>query len=256
MRIPETTRLIVLFSVTVCAIVAMLFVPPISQDPGYHHFADQRMFWGTSNFYNVVSNLPFVILGLMGLYFFFKQQALSFNSLAVLTLFVGVAGIGFGSAYYHANPTNATLVWDRIPMTITFMSFFSIIIARYISNRWGRWMLLPLLFIGVGSVIMWYTGELQGNGDLRLYALVQFYPMIIIPLIIFIYPSPRATRVQILTVIVVYAIAKFFERNDADVFAVGEIISGHSIKHLFAALSVFLILHMTKNQTIGTSGNG
>lgn len=256
MRISETAKLFILLCITTCVIITMLFVSPISQDPAYHHFADQRMFWSIPNFYNVVSNLPFVILGVVGLYFFFKQSTLSFNSLAVVTLFAGVAGIGFGSAYYHANPTNTTLVWDRIPMTITFMSFFSIIIGRYISKQWSRWMLLPLLFVGIGSVLIWYVGELQGKGDLRLYAIVQFYPMIIIPLIIFLYPSPKVTRVQILTVIMVYAIAKFFEHNDVEVFALGKMISGHSVKHLFAALSVFLILQMTKDQAIGISGNG
>jgi hypothetical protein len=245
----NTIRLTVLICLALCAIVGVFLLPPIAQDPSFHNFADARTIFTVPNFYNVISNLPFLVLGAVGLVAFFKNNKLSLSSLAILTLFIGVVSIGLGSAYYHLNPTNATLVWDRVPMTITFMSFFAIIISNCINERWGSIFLLPLLVVGVMSVLNWYFGELNGQGDLRLYALVQFFPMIAIPLIIFLYPTPRVLRVQVVGTIVLYAIAKFFEEKDGGIFNAGNIVSGHTIKHLFAAAAVFLILRIVSRQT-------
>lgn len=229
----------------VCAIIGVFFLPPIPQDPVFHEFADKRTILGIPNFYNVISNLPFLILGVIGLFAFVKNNNRQPGSLAILTLFIGVTGIGLGSAYYHWNPTNATLVWDRIPMTVTFMSFFAIIIGNHVNKRWGTILLLPLLVTGVLSVLTWYYGELNGHGDLRLYMLVQFFPMLAIPLVIFIYPTPRAIRIETVVIIMLYVIAKFFEHKDVAIFNAG-VLSGHTIKHLFAAAAVLYILQMVK----------
>jgi hypothetical protein len=241
-------RTTILIGLAICCIAIVFVLPPVGQDPSFHNFADTRTIFSISNFYNVMSNLPFLALGISGLIIFFRNQSLSLSSLAVLMLFIGVTGIGLGSAYYHLNPTNATLVWDRIPMTITFMSFFAIIIGNCIDERWGSVLLLPLLVTGVASVLSWYYGELSGHGDLRLYALVQFFPMLAIPLIIFIYPTPRMLRIKITGVIALYAIAKLFEDSDVAIFRAGNIVSGHTIKHLFAAAAVFLILQIVSKK--------
>ena len=225
----------------------MFFQAPIPQNQAYHHFADTRTILSISNFWNVISNLPFLILGIAGLYKsdVFKNPV-ERSSIPYIILCIGIAGIGLGSGYYHFIPSNASLVWDRIPMTITFMSFFSIVISRYVNYKAGMFLLLPLLILGVISVLTWYYGELHGAGDLRLYALVQFYPMIIIPLIIFIYPTPRQIKIELLGLILVYVVAKVFEHYDDYVYSVGQIISGHSLKHLFAAVSIFIMLQMNK----------
>lgn len=240
----------VLVVVALCAIIGVYFIPPIVQDPHYHNFADGRTLLSIPNFWNVISNLPFLILGVIGLFTFFKNNRLSRRSVAILTLFIGVLGIGLGSAYYHWNPNNTTLVWDRIPMTITFMSFFVIVIGNYLDERWSLILLVPLLVIGVSSVIIWYYSELNGHGDLRLYALVQFLPMVYIPLIVFIFPTSRATRIEIIVIIVLYAIAKVFERGDLVVFNTGEILSGHTIKHLFAAGAVYYMLKTIRRSNV------
>jgi hypothetical protein len=247
----------VLIGLALCAIIGVFFLQPISQDPSFHKFADARTVLTIPNFYNVISNLPFLVLGGAGLHVFFRNNKLSPSSFATLTLFVGVTGIGIGSAYYHLNPSNATLVWDRIPMTITFMSFFAIIISNYINGRWSLILLLSMLTIGVLSVVIWYYGELNGHGDLRLYLLVQFFPMLAIPLVVFIYPTPRIVRIEIIATVILYAIAKFFENRDAAIFNSWEILSGHTIKHLFAAAAVFYILQIVKrkNDTHVIDGN-
>ena len=240
----------VLIGLSVCCVIIVFILPPIPQDLSYHHFADTRKIFGISNFYNVISNLPFLILGLLGLFLFLRKNELTFSSISVLTLCVGITGIGIGSACYHFNPSNSTLVWDRIPMTITFMSFFSIILSNYVNQRWGSLILFPLLLIGIASVFSWYIGEKAGVGDLRLYALVQFYPMVFIPLIIFLYPTPKSIRIEIFGVIVLYVIAKIFERQDFAVYNTTKIISGHSIKHLFASGSILSILIMIKKKIL------
>jgi hypothetical protein len=239
-RSPKTKDIILISFGIICILVLFSF-PPISQNPSYHGFADQREIFQIPNFYNVITNLPFVVIGFAGLLSFYKSTAKD-NKLAHLTLFIGVIGIGFGSAWYHYNPNNTTLVWDRIPMTVTFMSYFSIIVGRYVSKKSGSIILVPLLIIGVFSVCYWYVTEQNSMGDLRLYALVQFYPMLSIPLILFLYPAPRTMRMKIISIIVVYAIAKIAEDLDSAIFNVHHIISGHALKHLFASIAVLLML--------------
>jgi hypothetical protein len=94
-----------------------------------------------------------------------------------LTIFsAGIAAVTFGSGYYDYNPNDATLFWDRLPMTIAFMSLLAITMGERIDSRYPRLLLAPLLLIGAASVVYWRLA-----GDLRWYALVQFYPAIAIP---------------------------------------------------------------------------
>ena len=73
-------------------------------------------------------------------------------------------------------------------MTIAFMAFMSIIIGEYISEKAASTALIPLVLIGIISVIYWYITEQAGQGDLRPYALVQFLPMVIIPMVLLMFP--------------------------------------------------------------------
>ena len=59
--------LIMLLGLMVVSLATLPLLPPIAQDPTYHQFADQRTLLGIPNFWNVVSNLPFVLVGAMGL---------------------------------------------------------------------------------------------------------------------------------------------------------------------------------------------
>jgi hypothetical protein len=240
------TRDIVLLFVTVCSIVFVMSLPRTGQNPSFHIFADQREILGLPNFYNVITNLPFVVIGFIGLLFFVNKERAHTHKLASIVLFTGIICIGAGSAWYHYYPTNASLVWDRIPMTITFMSYFSIVVGDYVNKRLGSFILWPLLIVGVFSIYYWYMTEQAGAGDLRLYAWVQFFPMICIPLIMFLYPSSRSVKVKIISIILVYALAKVAEQADEVIFNFHRIISGHSVKHLFASFAVLLILFTLK----------
>jgi hypothetical protein len=168
--------------VTVGGIATTFWLSPLPQDPTYHEFADRRTFFGTPNFWNVFSNLPFVLVGAFG------PHAIAAAPLHALYLVFssGVVLVSFGSAYYHYAPLTPTLVWDRVPMTIAFMALFSMVVGDRISEQAGRVILWPLVLAGVASVGYWYWSEIQGQGDLRAYGLIQFLPMLLIPLMLII----------------------------------------------------------------------
>ena len=217
----------------------------IPQDVAYHLFVDTREIWSIPNFWNVVTNIPFAIVGLLGLYKLRspgKLGILDETITAYILLFFGTFLVCFGSSYYHLSPDNQTLVWDRLPMTIAFMALFSIIISEFISINSGKALLLPLILAGILSVAYWHFTENQGEGDLRFYALVQFYPILAIPIMLVCYRS-RCTHVQAYWwLLLTYIVAKLFEHFDGEVFDVLGFISGHSLKHLTAALGMYVLL--------------
>ena len=237
-------RIILLLLSSVIMALVIMFVPPVSQDPAYHNFADQRYISGIPHFWNVVTNIPFILLGITG---FFKIQKQEFPGIlpdlfrAYLTFFVGLVLTGLGSGYYHLDPSNSTLVGDRMAITISFMSFFVLIFGESISTKTASRLLAPLLLFGLASVVYWNISEKIGTGDLRFYALVQFLPMLLIPLMLLFYGSCLSGRRWILAILLVYGAAKITEMYDHQIY---ELIgfSGHSLKHLIAAFGAFLFL--------------
>ena len=149
--------------------------------------------------------------------------------------FVGMAGVALGSSYYHLNPSNETLFWDRLPMTIAFMAFCSVIVSENLSIELGSRLLWPLVCIGFLSVIYWTYTEGLGRGDLRPYALVQFLPALLIPMILLMFKSAFASNRYIWAMLGSYVLAKIAEALDGPIFDVLGYLSGHSIKHLIAS---------------------
>jgi hypothetical protein len=239
------SRIWVLLAISLASLAAIILHGPIAQSLSFHHFADTRPLFGIPNFGNVVSNLPFLVVGGYGVGTVSRSSVSAAIRLIYITLFIGVVLTGLGSAYYHWNPNNDTLVWDRIPMTIVFMSFLSATVTELVSRRLGVWLLVPLLALGIGSVLWWHYTETIGKGDLRLYFWVQFYPMLAIPLLLWLFYAPVVkTIIPCLAWIVGwYVIAKVFEQLDFQIYdAIG--VSGHTLKHLAAAMSTvyFMVL--------------
>ena len=203
---------------------------PIAQDPEYYRFADARSWLGVPNAWNVWSNLPFVIVGVVGLVWL-ARHAVPQRKMWVV-FFLGVFLTGFGSAYFHLAPCDATLVWDRLPMAISFMAFFVALLAERVSERAGNWLFVPLLAVGLGSVMYWRV-----TGDLRLYGLVQFGPMLVIPILLVLRPGRWLRTRDVVVVLVWYVAAKILERLDQQMFALGRVVSGHALKHLAAAVA-------------------
>ena len=155
--------------------------------------------------------------------------------------FLGLILVGLGSGYYHLDPTNNSLVWDRMAITISFMSFFTISIGESVSIRVASKIFLPLLIIGILSVIYWHHTETLEEGDLRIYAMVQFLPIVLIPIMLMIYGSVLSGRSWILSIILCYGIAKAAEMYDGWIYEMTGF-SGHSLKHLIAAVGAYVFL--------------
>lgn len=225
--------------------ISMTFLKPIAQNISYHLFADTRNLFSVPNFWNVLSNAPFLVIGSYGMFYsLYKMKALiSLNrQVNYFVFFTGIFLTGIGSAYYHIAPDNSTLVWDRLPMTISFMSFFSIIIGEFVSPKNARPILFSLLTIGIISVIYWYITEQKGCGDLRLYIAVQFLPILLIPIILLLFKQKDQNTTYIWFVLLAYISAKVSETYDHEIYHALNFISGHSIKHFFAALAPLLFL--------------
>ncbi len=233
-----------------------MFHGPIPQDPVYHQFADQRSLFGVRHFGDVVSNVALVLAGTLGLSFLATERRTAINSLFLedrerhpyFAFFGGILVTGFGSAYYHLAPDTPRLFWDRLPMTLVFMSLFTIVISERVGARAGSRLFLPLLIAGAGSVLYWMLTERMGVGDLRPYAAVQYAPALAIPLLLFLFP-PRYTESRYFWgVVVCYGLAKVCEVLDPLILRLNGIVSGHSLKHLLAAAGSWLVLRMLRRR--------
>jgi Ceramidase len=211
------------------SLAALPLLPAIQQDQSYHHFADQRTLLGVPNFWNVISNLPFIAVGAMGLRLFHRD-------FAILVIFLGIFLTGFGSSYYHWSPSDSTLFWDRLPMTLCFMSILAVVVGERVSVRLGAVLLWPLLATGLFSLLLW-----RSTGDLRLYGWVQFFPCLALPLLMLLLPARYTGTFYWVIAAMLYALAKLFEFQDHLVHAMF-FLSGHTLKHLFAAAACFAVL--------------
>ncbi|MGH7354336.1 MAG: hypothetical protein ACRELS_07120 [Candidatus Rokuibacteriota bacterium] len=228
----------VLVGLAVVGVVVAALLPPIPQDLGYHAFADRRTLAGVPNALNVLSNVVFLAVGVAGLVRLASRRARDWDAAAAGILFAGVAGTSVGSAWYHLAPDNARLVWDRLPMTVVFMTFLALVVADRVGARAGRTLLPPLLIAGLASVGYWALID----DDLRAYGLVQFFPMLAIPFLMLAFPSARARDGDLWWAIVCYGASKVTEHADGAIFALGGIVSGHTLKHVLAGLGAAFIL--------------
>ncbi len=213
----------------------------IPQSLAYHHFADERTIFHIPNFWLVMSNFPFILVGILGIQQLAKNTSLVFRApcekMAYWAFFLGAFAIGFGSSYYHWAPDNQTLVYDRLPMTLAFMGILSAVLNERVSIRCA-WLLWPLLLLGLWSVLYWHEVN-----DLRLYYFVQFFPLICLPLLLIIFPATYTQSKYLWLALIMYALSKWFELKDPQVYQLlFHEVSGHMIKHLFAAGSMYCVL--------------
>lgn len=234
-------RFWLILGLALLAVTAAFLLPKIPQDPGYHEFADARTFLGLRNVVNVLSNLAFVLAGALGLRKYGLSKSANLHP-AYLVYCLAVIAVGLSSARYHYDPTTGTLVWDRLALAVTITAGLALVVGDRLDAAWGRRMLWPGTAIGVGSVLYWRFSELQGAGDLRFYALVQFLPLALLVLILSTYRS-RCLRTGFLWAsLALYAIAKVCEHFDGWVYETSGFVSGHTLKHLLAAAGAYLVI--------------
>ena len=153
--------------------------------------------------------------------------------------FIGISLVALGSVYYHYQPSSNSLIWDRLPMTIAFISLIAIIISDFFNAEHGKRALLPLILFGFFSIFYWIT-----TGDLRFYAFLQFYPLLVIPLILFLFKPKYGATYGYWLLIVCYLLAKAFEIYDVELLDYFGFLSGHTLKHFFIELGIFALIHM------------
>lgn len=239
-------------------LLVFFLVPPLAQDQSYYNFADDWAWLKIPNAFNVLSNLPYLLVGYLGFTFTrsFRNDKTKFidksETIPFYIAFAGIFLVGLGAGWFHWMPWDWTLVLDRLPMTIGFMAILAIFISERINLRAGQTLLPVLLSIGFLSVGLWILGERVTDiipADLRLYGLVQFFPMIVIPLLLLWFP-PRYSGVgYIIWLFVFYGLAKAAEALDGQIYALtNDFISGHSLKHLLSAVATYFLYLYLKNR--------
>lgn len=247
MPLKQITGYVSLTIITLIALYWFFTTTPIPQDLSYHEFGDKRIVFGIPNFLNVISNIFFFVFGITGLYKTILTdnfQLIDELRIVYIVLFCAALMIAFGSGYYHLWPENWTLMWDRLPMSIVFMALFTIIIGEFISVRLGKVLFMPLISAGMISVIYWYFSENRGEGDLRFYALIQFYSLLMIIIILAFFRSHFSHAKAYWLLLVLYALSKVFEIYDAAIFKFTGVLSGHTLKHVFAAMALSVLLFL------------
>jgi hypothetical protein len=253
--LPEAAswRIWALAILTAAGAVAAAVIPAIPQPLSYHDFADCRAFFTVPNFLNVASNVPFLIAGAYGLVIALggdeRRFATGEERLPYLIFFLGAVLTTFGSMYYHAAPDNARLVWDRLPMTLGFAGLAAAVLAERIDPKLGRRALWPLIAVGIFTVLYWHATELAGRGNLVPYALYQAWSVIVVAFAVLAFPASRYSHGGTLWWVVgLYAAAKVAEAFDLAIYRMGELASGHSVKHVLAALAVYAVAEMLRRR--------
>lgn len=225
---PKSRTVIVLITLAVPLLV-LFALGEISQDQTYHDFADNRIVLSLPNFFDVISNLLFALVGVAGTIFSIREREPE-ASYSWPTFFAGLMLVGFGSAYYHLNPNDSTLVWDRLPMALSFAGLTIALLSENISPRIERLAIVPAILVGLASVVYWHF-----TGDLRLYIWVQILPLLTILLILLLFRDRHSHSRYLIVALLAYLLAKIAEFGDEQVFRItAEQVSGHTLKHLLA----------------------
>ncbi|MEJ2766394.1 hypothetical protein VV869_20775 [Photobacterium sp. MCCC 1A19761] len=249
----RSARILFLWGIVIVLAGLLVYFAPITQSRNFYQYADQRPWLGIPNFVNVITNLPFLWVGVLGLARLRQSPSQakpttfpSGSRTLYIAFYLGLITAFFASGFYHLTPEPWRLALDRLGICIAFMAFYCMVLASYISPGLAR-LFLPLVLYSVAAVGYWYLSEqTAGRGDLSAYILVQLIPIIHLPLILWLFRgSPAhstASSLYYLSALLAYLLAKWAESNDAELFhRTDELISGHSIKHLLAGLGGYLI---------------
>ena len=229
------------------AVGAWLLLPHIAQPQDYHDFADQRAFLGVPNAADVLSNLAFVAVAVLGLWRL-ARDTLPLAPVVKFSMYIFFAGLfltGFGSAYYHWEPNDQTLVWDRLPMTIAFAGMLGTLFGERISRRAGTAMIVFMLVVGPGSVFYW-----KATGDLSVYVADQFGAMAAV-IMTLLFTEKGRDPFPWWTLIGWYTLSKVAEAGDVLLWdATHELFAGHVVKHLAAAMGGLAIANALRRPPV------
>ena len=230
-----------------------LSLAPILQPQAYHNFAEQRTMLGIPHFGDVITNVAYLAVALLGFKFLQSRDgkaalATFEDRLPYIVFFAAVGAVAVGSAYYHANPTNQTLLWDRLPMAVAFTAILAAFVGDRVHARSGAFVVLPVaVALSIGSLVYWQLTETAGRGDLRFYFLVQASAIVLIPLICVLFRGRHTSGRFVVYILVLYGLGIASEQLDVRIYeALGGIVSGHTIKHVLTALAIYMVVPMLR----------
>ena len=225
-----------------------IFLPSIQQNQNYHNFADKRVLFGVNNAFDTLSNLAFIIVGILGLFNFYNNKFIKIsNSFSVILnlFFISIILTGLGSGYYHLSPNDFTLVFDRLALTLVFTFILAMLANVRISERSGFHTLAELIILAPLTVLIW-----NYNGNLTPYAVLQFGGIIIIVLTLLLTKAQKQSPC-FASLIILYGFAKVTEFYDVEIFKLSQnLISGHTLKHLIGAIAVLIFISPLKVKKI------
>lgn len=232
-----------LLAASALVVFILLFSKPVmTQQQSYHLFVDTRNFFGIPNAMDVLSNIFFALTGLLGMWEVAKMTGLETKK-SWWWFFLSILLIAPGSAYYHWSPNDATLVWDRLPMSMGFMALYIVLLCEHLDFKIERY-LFPALAFGILSVMVWVM-----TSDLRFYFWVQFSSFVTIPFILLLFPSKFTMKGYYGVTLLLYGLAKWTEIKDKEIFyGSGEMVSGHTLKHVLAALGLLALWWMVRSR--------
>jgi hypothetical protein len=234
--------------VLAAVLIAWVLMPAIAQDPLYHAFADQRTWLGIPHAADVLSNLALLAVGTFGIATLAstrRERSTRATEAGLWCVAVGFVGTAIGSAWYHLEPDDTALAWDRLPMTVIFTGILGTAIAQRVGENVARAALAVIFELGVASIVCWRL-----TGDLSLYLTLQ-YGGIAALLLLLLVTKRRDDPFSWPWLLAWYALAKLAEVGDRAVWdATGGIVGGHMLKHVFAAIGG-LALFRPLRQSLG-----
>lgn len=241
--VPQRTapRIVALAILAAALAIAIVAAGPLAQDQHFHAFADTSVL-GIAHFGNVASNAAHLAVGVAGLRRLARIGIAipAATALALRAWFIGFVLVAVGSAWYHADPSDASLVWDRAAMTVVFAAATAIYVTDRVSGRAGLLVLAALVALGLGSQLHWHA-----TGDLRAYRFAELLPFALVPAICMLFQGRLTTSRLALGVIAVFAAATVCEHFDPEIAdLLGGATSGHTIKHLISAGAGWLMVPM------------
>ena len=230
-------------------IIAAISYGPISQPQEYHDFADDREFLSIPNALDVMSNLVIIYPGIIGLAFVHerrKNSQLSDDEVSIqITLFSGMILTFAGSVWFHLDPNDSTMLWDRLGMSVVIGSCISLLIHDMYDRGLAGKVHLPIVVLSLISVLWWPVFD-----DLRFYFIVKYHPFILFPILLF-YGNRIYNKISgYYWGLSMFILATVFEFTDLQIFEITGFISGHTLKHIFAGIGLWFVMAMIRDRTL------
>lgn len=204
----------------------------------YHEFVDERNFLGINRFWDTISNIAFLWVGLLFVKEIFLTDKKDFNLILVA---IGTILVCFGSGYYHLLPDDGRLLWDRLPISIVFAGIlsYSIHSNNLIAENWKSIFNKSYLIFSIFSVVIWYVGSLYNTSILGSYVFIQFGGMLLL-IYMAMTGKNKDFNKKIIAVLAWYILAKLAEHFDIQIYHLTqEVFSGHTFKHILSAIALY-----------------